>query len=526
MIQGQQFKPEDLAAILRRRAWLLVLPTAVFAAVTAMVVRQLPDRYQSEAVVLVVPQQVAQALVRSTVTTRLDARLQALAQQILSRTRLERIIEELNLFTAERRSGLMEDLVTKVRSDIKVAVVKGDSFKVTYEGADPRAVQQVTARVASLFIEESLRDRAVLAEGTDQFLEVQLDDARRRLVEHEKKLEAYRMQYSGQMPTQLGGNLQALQNTQMQIQATLESMNRDRDQQLLLQRQLADLDLEATANAEIAAATPTTASTPDEVVRGSTAKQLEAARNLLAQLQLRYKAEYPEIPRTKRLIRDLEAKLDAEALGRPVGGGETTAGLSPKEQARLKRVADAQAQLALLEKRIAESQATEARLRTKAADYQQKIDMVPARESELTELTRDYSTLQDTYKNLLHKKEESGIAANLERRQIGEQFKLLEPARVPDKPSSPNRPLLTAIGMAAGLVIGVFVIVLLEYKDTSFATDDEIAAFLELPVLAVVPAMQSDAERRRETARRWILGFGFGSTVLGCLAIVAYTLVR
>src|SRR6185503_4516949 len=112
-----------------------------------------------------------------------------------------------------------------------------------------------------------------------------------------------------------------------------------------------------------------------------------------------------------------------------------------------------------------------------------------ARESELTELTRDYSTLQDTYKGLLRKKEDSNLAANLERRQIGEQFKLLDPARVPEKPSSPNRPLLTLMGTVVGLVLGVLTLILVEYRDTSFATGDEVAAFLQLPVLAVVPAM-------------------------------------
>jgi polysaccharide chain length determinant protein (PEP-CTERM system associated) len=524
MIPGQSFKPEDALVILRRRAWLLLLPCAVFAAATALVARRLPDRYQSDAVVLVVPQQVAQALVRSTVTTRLDSRLQAISQQILSRARLERIIDEFNLYPGERQSGLMEDVVTRVRADITTAVVKGDAFRVSYTGRDPKTAQQVAARVASLFIEESLRDRAVLAEGTDQFLEVQLDDARRRLVEDEKKLEQYRMQYSGQLPTQLQGNLQALQNTQMQIQATLESINHDRDQELLLQRQLADLQDEQTNNdPAVPAANPVMPATPGDVLTGSTAKQLEAARSLLASLELRYKPDYPDIPRTKRLIKDLEAKLDAEALGRPVAVGD---GLSTKDQLRNKRIADVQAQLAQIDQRIVESRATEERLRTRATDLQRKIDLVPARESELTELTRDYSTLQDTYKSLLKKKEESSISANLERRQIGEQFKLLEPARVPERPSSPNRPVITLAGTAVGLFLGLVSIILLEYRDTSFATDDEIAAFLQLPVLAVVPAMQSDIERRRASARRMFFGIGLGSTVLGCLAIVAYSFVR
>ena len=245
MIPGRTYTPEDVVAILRRRIWYLVMPCALFAAGAAILGKTLPDRYQSEAVVLVVPQQVAQALVRTTVTTNLSTRLQSISQQILSRTRLERLMEEFNLYPAERRSGLMEDSIAELRTEIKLSVVKGDAFKVSYQGPDPEDGAAVAARVTSMFIEESLRDRAILAEGTDQFLEVQLDDARRRLSSKRRSSKNTASGTRGTLPTQLGGNLQALQNTQMQIQATLDSLNRDRDQQLLLQRQLVDLQNEA-----------------------------------------------------------------------------------------------------------------------------------------------------------------------------------------------------------------------------------------------------------------------------------------
>ena len=212
MLPGKQYTIDDLLGILKRRYWLLILPCAVVAAATAVVTRTLPDLYRSEAVILVVPQQVPDRYVRSSVTTPMDDRLQAIAQLILSRTRLERIIEEFNLYSDERRTEVMQDIVDRMRREIKTAVVQGDAFKVSYQGSDARTVQRVTAAIASLFIEESLRDRSVLAEGTSQFLEVQLADARRRLIEQEKKLEAYRLRFSGQLPTQVEANIQALQN--------------------------------------------------------------------------------------------------------------------------------------------------------------------------------------------------------------------------------------------------------------------------------------------------------------------------
>ena len=161
------------------RFWVLLVPFSIVAACTAIYARYLPDVYRSDTLILVVPQRVPESYVRSTVTTRIEDRLQSISQQILSRTRLERIIQDFNLYPEERRVGIMEDVVEKMRRDIAVQVVKGDAFRVGYVGTEPRTVMKVTDRLASLFIEENLRDREVLAEGTNQFLEAQLEDARR-----------------------------------------------------------------------------------------------------------------------------------------------------------------------------------------------------------------------------------------------------------------------------------------------------------------------------------------------------------
>jgi protein tyrosine kinase modulator len=529
MLPGKQYTIDDLLLVLKRRFWLLIVPCAVVAAATALVARQLPDVYQSEALILVVPQQIPDRYVRSTVDQPMDDRLQAIAQQILSRTRLERIIEEFNLYSVERRTVMMEDIVARMRKEIKTQVVKGDAFRVAYQGGNPRTVQRVTASIASLFIEESLRDRSVLAEGTSQFLEVQLADARRRLIEQEKKLEAYRMKFSGQLPTQVGANMQGLQSVQQQVQATLDSINHDRDQQMLLQQQLGELQSGVTDSEPVSSVrTPTTGPAVENVPVGSTAQQLKAAQALLVSLEQRYKPDYPDIPRVKRLIRDLEQRLDAEALARPVSvaSNDPNPGMSLKEQARLKRIKDTETQLSELEQRIIASQATEVKLRARAAELQDKIDSVPTRESEMTELTRDYGVLQSVYTGLLSKKEDSNISANLERRQIGEQFKLLDPAQVSERPFSPNRPLISALGVAGGLALGLVLVIFLEYRDSSFRTDDEITSLLALPVLAVVPLMRSDQERRRLAMRRVAFGLSLSSTVAVCTAIVLYTLVR
>jgi len=518
MLPGKTYNPEDILRIVKTRIWVLLVPFAIISAATALIVHALPDRYRSETVILVVPQRVPEEYVRSTVTTRIEDRLQSLVQQILSRSRLERIIQDFDLYADERRTGIMEDIVETMRRDIGVNILPGEAFRISYTGANPRTVTRVTERLASLFIEENFRDREVLAEGTNQFLEAQLEDARRRLIEQEKKVEAYRKQFAGQLPSQLESNLQVLQNSQIQVQSILESINRDRDRRLVLERQIADLEQQAQAALVVAAPPP-----PDGSVTATPAQRLAAAKTSLATLQLRLKPDHPDIQRLNRLIRDLENKVEQDAQDTPVSAEATD--LSPSETARRRRLAELKLEMQLLDRQIEEKQNDQQRLRAQIGSYQTRVEAAPTRESEMTELTRDYQTLQDMYKSLLSKKEESTIAANLERRQIGEQFKLLDPARVAEKPYSPNRPRLTIIGMVAGLAIGVLLVALLEYRDKSFKTDEEIMRVLSLPVLAVVPVMLTKSEQRWASRRRLLLGLGYGTTVLACFAVVAYTFV-
>jgi hypothetical protein len=234
MLPSTSLTVDDIIVILRARVWRLLASVAIVTAASAAIAMWLPNRYRSETLILVVPQRIPETYVKSTVTARLEDRLQSITQQILSRTRLERIIEDFHLYAAKRRAGVvMESIVDDMRKDIDVKVVKGNAFRVAYLGDDAKTVMEVTNRLASLFVEENLHDREVLAEDTNAFLGAQVAEARRRLIDHEKTLEAYRQRYAGELPSQLGSNVQALQNVQVQMQAVVESINRDRDRRLL-----------------------------------------------------------------------------------------------------------------------------------------------------------------------------------------------------------------------------------------------------------------------------------------------------
>jgi polysaccharide chain length determinant protein (PEP-CTERM system associated) len=433
-----------LRAMIRRR-WVILIPFAVGVAMAPVLARFAPERYRSETLIMVVPQRVPDSYVKSTITDSIEDRLPSITDQILSRSRLERIIQEMDLYKDERARQVMEDVVARMRLDVTVGVVgkEGDSFRVSYISEQAETARKVTERLASLYIEQNLTDRNNQAESTSQFLSTQLEEAKRRLIEQEKRLEEYRKQHAGQLPTQMPANLQAIQNANVLLQSLNDSTNRAQERRLLIERQLADTKSEplslATSSGGPAAPPPTTI-----------AQQLEIARARLAAFLQRYTPDHPEVVSLERTIAELSARLGEET---PLSATQATVErpLSPAEALQRKRILDLQAELAVVDHQIASNRAEEQQLKGAIASYQGKVDAAPTRESELVELTRDYSTLQSAYASLLMKREDSMIAANLERRQIGEQFKILDPASRPERPANQmQRFQIMASGAAAG----------------------------------------------------------------------------
>jgi uncharacterized protein involved in exopolysaccharide biosynthesis len=223
--------------------------------------------------------------------------------------------------------------------------------------------------------------------------------------------------------------------------------------------------------------------------------------------------------RLQRTIAELHVRAEAEAAAVPL-----SAPPSPAEVARLNRMREIRTEIERLSREIQLKEANEQRLRGVIAQYQARIEATPARDSELAELMRDYSTLQDSYASLLAKRQDSEIAANLERRQIGEQFRVLDPARVPERPSSPNRPRLYLLGLLAAVAVGLLCAGTAEYLDRGLRTEEDVRLALSLPVLASIPLLGDTSARRR----RGVVTASIAASllVLGSVAVVAWYVAR
>lgn len=534
MLPGKKLTPADLIQMVRRRALLLVVPPVVCFFAALVYSSTVANVYQSDMLIAIDPQRVPDAFVRSTVTLETDRRMDAITVQVLSRTNLERLIHDMDLYPDERATMPMEDVVIKMRGNISVNLefprprwgVPPDptAFHVRFTYPDPEVATRVTHEIGTLFVEQNARDRGALAGATNRFLETQLVEAREKLESQEQRLEAFRQRHGAELPTQLQANMQAVQNAQLQAQSLVESIARDRDRKQLLER----LYRESAADASVAAAVQpaATGAAGTTTGGGTVAQQLATARATLASLEARYRPEHPDVVRARRVVAELEPKAEAEAAAtaRAVATADsaspTPAVVDPARREALRQML---AEIESLDRQTAFKEAEERRVREQIAEYQRRIEAVPGLESEWVALTRDYDTQQTAYKELLAKSTAAQVAANLEEQDIGERFRIVDPARVPVHPLPSMRMRYNAGGLLLGLLLGVGIAAFLELGDASYRTASDVVEVLALPVLASVPLVVTDGEKAQR--RRWsTVAVATGVACVAAMGYVAWSL--
>jgi uncharacterized protein involved in exopolysaccharide biosynthesis len=305
--------------------------------------------------------------------------------------------------------------------------------------------------------------------------------------------------------------MQAMQGASAQAQSMAESIARDRDQKLTLEGLLSIAQSEPSP----VAATPGGSASPAESAAAlnaaTPAQQLEILRGNRTRAATRFKPQHPDMIKLDKAIADLEQKVKTDP-GTPTTVPSTTpAAVTVAEATRRERLTNMRAQIDSLTRQIAFKEAEERRLRATVANYQSRLEATPGVDSEWQALTRDYETLQASYRGLLSKSQDAKVARDMEKDQIGEVFRVIDAARVPVRPIGPFRLQLNGIALGIGLLLGVGMAAFLEFRDSSFASESDIHDVLSLPVLALVPYLPTEPERDR--ARRQRLAFTAGAVM-------------
>ena len=519
----EEHPSEDLnwqkyAGVMRRRSLLfvvtlLVVWVAVFGAGWIM-----PSIYRSETLILVEQPTVPQQFVVPNIAGNLQDRLNTITQQILSRTRLLHIIDELNLYPKERQKMAPDDVVGRMRKDIEIELVRSPghedltSFNVYYSSEDPHVAQRVTSELTNLFISENLEVRQEQSENTTQFLASQLEDARQALAEQEQKVREFKDQHLGELPGQTAGNLQILAGLQSQLQNEQDALDRAKQQNVYLDSLLTQYR-----------AVQGTGKTGEAAPVGLPAldQELDRLRAQLADLRSHYTDRHPDVRKVKeqiaedeRLKQQINADLKANA-GAPQTGNEST----PRDEGEIKDsapIAQMQSQLKVNQIETANRQRAIQDLKAKIADYQARLNRAPVMEQQLADLTRGYDQSRVNYDSLLAKKNDSEMATNLERRQQGEHFRILDPPSLPVKPYSPNRLKLSGIGLLVGLILGIGLSAGAESLDDRVYGEEQLRKLIPLNVLCEIPNIDTPREIRNKQWR-WRLECGLAGLVVVCI---------
>jgi polysaccharide chain length determinant protein (PEP-CTERM system associated) len=487
MLGHREMTMQDYAGILKRRFWLISGSALLFMGIGLGIAHILPPQYVSQTLVLIEQQKVPENYVKPVVDEDLGARLASMKEQILSRSRIEPIIERYNLYAGTQTS--MDDRIDITRKSIGINPIQSGSrgmpgFFISFKARDARTAQLVCGDITSLFVSANLNAREESAEGTTDFLKQQLEEAKRNLDGQDAKLADFERKNIGRLPgqtIQLGnmsfamgnanqGTLQALTT---QLDAVNQSVNRLQQDDTFLEAMVAD-------QSQVSSRADAATGASDESLKA----QLKDAITKESALEALYTPDYPDVIASKRRIADLRAQIAREEAAPPPP--KETKEEKPAKSSDSPQLQQLKAQLRAEKQAMAAAKQDQTRLQQLVRAYEEKIEASPILEEEYKQITRDHETALQFYNTLLTKMNESSMATALEHRQQGEQFRVMDAPNLPDEPTFPTHRTFANGGLAAGLALGLLLSALLEFRDTSMRNERDVWAFTKLPTLAIV----------------------------------------
>jgi polysaccharide chain length determinant protein (PEP-CTERM system associated) len=477
MVRNGEIALDDAKRLLRRFWWILpitIVSGTVLALAAALV---LPKKYTSTTLVLVEQPTVPTDYVKPVVSADLNNRLASMKQQILSRSRLQPIIEKFSLYPNDRDKLPMDDQVEKLRQAIEVAMMepmsgslgRAPGFRVGVTFDNPRTAQEICSELTSMFMEQNLVDRGKIGDETTSFLSRQLEEAKAKLDKQDAAVADFKRKYMGSLPDEAQTNLSLLTGMNSQLEANTQALVRAQEDKAFNETLLGQQ--EAAWKAAQAGHNPETQE-----------QQLASLQEQLAALETRYTPEHPDVIKLQEQIGQLKQRI-AEAPKATAEEDHKNGALKiepPQMQQLRARIRQDNINITDLAKQQGSIQE---RIRL----LQVRVQSSPAIEQQLKEVTRNYQTALEFYNSLLRKQQDSAMATDLEHQQESETFRVLDPPSLPAKPSSPKIPVLAGGGFGGGLMLGLGILYLLAISDKSYHTERDVEISLQLPVLTMVP---------------------------------------
>lgn len=549
-------------AILKRRKWQLILPIVLLAPIAVLVAMELPPVYRSEATILIQQQEIPPELIRTTVTSFADQRIQVIKQRVMTLQNLSELIEKYGLYPEIREKKSINAAVDEMRKNVGLNMVSASvvdprsgsakeatiAFSLSFKYGSAKITQQVTNELVSLFMAENLRQREAAVEEASRFLREEADKLADRIRGLEGALAKFKQEHPNNMPELFSLNRELMQRTEEQLRDNARTIRSLEEQQLLLETQLSQIDPELTIassqNGESAMSPAMRLRTleaeyvgiasrygPTHPDRVNMEREISALRKLVGNADLsalrrqreeiarelevareRYEPRHPDV---KRLERDL-----AQADRRLAAAGASGTGEVYADSASNPAYVQLKARLDGIKLEIQNLRNSRQELQAQIETYQQRLLQAPNIEREYNDLTRGYENAVSKYREVKDKQLEAELAEALEAERKAERFLLIEPPVVPDEPIQPNRPALLMLGMVGSVGAGVGHLALREFLDKGLYGARTVQMLTGTPPMAVIPYIGTAAERRRRIWRRYLFAGGvLLSLVLAALAI-------
>lgn len=463
---SKPFNIDEYREIALRRLKFIIVPFAAITLLAGAYAWFAPSYYEAKTVIIASPQRIPREFVKTTVPSLITEQLNTIEQEVKSRTRLEQIVKEFGL-QAKAPDANLTELVESLRTNITVQVAArrgrddtGSYFSIGYISKDPVLAAKITNRLSELFIEENLKIREQQASGTTDFLKDELGVTRRKLERQEDVVSKYKRQHMGELPEQKEVNIRMLDQLQQIFQRVGENLRAAQDRQIVVQKQIAELEYPVRITQD---------ANSDTVISGGRDAASDAAlKSQYAELKSKYREGHPDLKRMKKKIEEIEA----------------TAELDIKNSPRYKELTD---QLVAVNLEIRRLRDEEARIRGEMEKYRGRIERTTEREQELAALTREYQNTKTFYDGIVNKSHEALQAENLEKRQKGEQFRVIDPAATPEVPVRPKRDLILLAGIVFGALTGLGLGFLREQMDHSFHDPEDVEISLGIRAIANIP---------------------------------------